>query len=91
MFQLTYDHYLPASNMTSTENKRSCYNTSGFNQVLWTRKKKFGGFKKRKKKYRKSVINKGMNLVNTDYLHHPNIPESSQAFSSTNYFVDHAS
>jgi len=71
--------------------KGSCYNNSAFPPTVWLRKKKFGGFKKRKKKYRKSVISKGIHLGNTEYLNNPNIPDSHHAFSSNNYFTDNQS
>ena len=42
------------------DNKKKCYyNTSAVNHNIFNRKEKIHNFKKRKKKYRKSAINKG--------------------------------
>lgn len=72
--------------------KRSMYNNSALNPNLWTRKKKLGNFKKRKKKYRKSVIGKGIHVANHQkYTHHSNLPDTSHNFLSTHYFQDHQS
>jgi hypothetical protein len=58
---------------------------------MFTRKKKFGNFKKRKKKYRKSVINKGLNVRNNEYPNTSQMPDTTNALVSTQYFQDHQS
>lgn len=77
--------------MSLTENKRSCYNNSAVHPSIFNRKKKIGNFKKRKKKYRKSVIGKGINIASQDYNKGAPLPDSTHAFISTQYFHDNQS
>jgi hypothetical protein len=58
---------------------------------MFNRKKKFGNFKKRKKKYRKSVIGKGLNIGNNEYPNLSQMPDTNNALVSTQYFQDHQS
>lgn len=47
--------------------------------------------KKRKKKYRKSIIGKGLSLANHEYVKNYNVPDTTHAFVSTQYFQDNRS
>lgn len=71
--------------------KRSLYNNSVVNTNPWTRKKKLGNFKKRKKKYRKSVIGKGIHIVNQHEFSSGNVPDTAHAIANTHYFQDNQS
>ena len=71
--------------------KRSYYNNSAVQPSMFNRKKKLGAFKKRKKKCRKSVLSKGANLGMTEYPNVSQVPDSTQALISTQYFQDHQS
>ena len=54
-------------------------------QVYGAENKKLNNLKKNKgKKYRKSVIGKGVNFWSTDYnIKHSNIPDTAHAFTTT--------
>lgn len=71
--------------------KRSYYNSSAIQPSMFNRKKKLGAFKKRKKKCRKSVLSKGATTGLSEYPNVSQIPDSTHALISTQYFQDNHS